>query len=290
MLRFSSLLILLLATFACEQSDPAAGEQPEATVTDSTITLQEAEASKEAAAIAKTAPAVPELSADFPEDQLVSLNGDHLAGLCDNQYGCLQETLYPLGWSPDGKFAYLLEEANEAVQNTTIHLRIQDMDSDEILEEHTFKASEQPGWTEDTDNYSVMGIWRSQETLYDSLLQIHQIRLGVGTQFYPLVIMKQRYAVNFTAQDKLRQNVLFDIQEVDQHWLVARKGERRKTICKQTMGKYDLVIASQPLGGFHSPFEERLAVVDGLEKRGYEGPPNVLRLQLVGCDLEAGFE
>lgn len=233
----------------------------------------------------------PDLSPDFPEDQAVEPDGAILKNMCNNKYGCLVEKLYPLGWSADGKFAYLLEEANEAVQNTTIHFRVQDTESDKILAERTFKASDQPEYTEENDNYSVMGIWRAQELQYDSLLRQYNVQLGQGTEFYPIRESGSDWPYTFTDQNKMRKNELFGIKEVDQHRLQAvQSGVGEKMILQQQYGKYDLVIRTGVLGYFKSPFEERIAVLDGMEKRGYEGPPNVLKLQLVGCDLSKGFE
>ncbi|MEL7423551.1 MAG: hypothetical protein AAFN81_11200 [Bacteroidota bacterium] len=291
---FSLLLLLIISSCGSSPAPADAVEEPVETLEKTAEPPQvktDTTAESEPVAMPKSVPAAPELGVDFPEDQLVNLGPTVLTALCQHKYGCIEEELYPLGWSPDGKFAFMLMKANEAVQNTTIHFIVQDMDSDEILEKQTFKASEEPGWTEAADNYSALGVWRKQETVYQDLIEKYQIRLGAGTDFMVLPMLEEQHGISFATQDKMRQNALFGIQEVDQHRLLANTAERQsKTICRQTMGKYDQVIASQPLGGFVSPFEDRLAVLDGLEKRGYEGPPNVLRLQLVGCDLKKGFE
>ncbi len=293
MYRFITSLSLAFILFTCNDTSSGTNEQVETTAKPTSVHMSDVDADsiEQSTVMARSAPAVPELSVDFPEDQIIIFGTDDLGRLCDHKYGCIEEKLCALGWSADGKFAFMLQEANEAVLNTTIHFTIQDMESDEVLEKHTFKASNEPDWSEETDNYSIMGIWRKNEILYDSLVRRHQIQLGAGSSFYPMSTLEDKHAILFQAQDKMRHNTLFDIQEVDQHRIVANTADRRsKIICRQMMSKYDMVIASQPLGGFSSPFEDRLAILDGLEKRGYEGPPNVLRLQLVGCDLRKGVE
>ena len=98
--------------------------------------------------------------------------------------------------------------------------------------------------------------------------------------------VKTERPYRFKAINKMAHSDLFDLDFVSEHRLEAsEEGGNKKIILKHTFGKYDLVIATQALGYFQSPFEDRVAVVDGFEKRGYEGPPNVLKLKVVGCNL-----
>ncbi len=280
----------LLLLNSCQQNTGDTAET-QASVTD-TITTNEAETDTKAEDVqAVQAEPSQTLAENFPEDQMIQFTDEGLNGLCGHKYGCVEQQITPLGWSPDGKFAYFLEEANEAVQNTTIHFVIQDLATDEIVEQQTFKASEQAGYSEETDNYTVLTVWKQQEASYREMLERHNVKLGQGTTLLLLGDLAESIPFTFSSRDKMRKNELFAIKEVDQHWLVAaneKGGEKR--IAQQYMGKYDLVLKTKPLGGFVSPFEERVAVLEGLEKRGYEGPPNVLRLQIVGCDLSKGFE
>lgn len=233
----------------------------------------------------------PALAENFPEDQQLEFTAEDLKGLCENKYGCEEQRITPLGWSSDGKFAYFLEEANEAVQNTTIHFIIQDLSTDKRVEQQTFKASEQPGYSEDTDNYTVLSVWQEREQPYRELLEKHKVELGQGTAFISLKDLAASIPFSFTSRDQMRNNELFAIKEVDQHRLLAKDDKgAEKRIAQQRMGTYDLILKTQPLGVFKSPFEQKVAVLEGLEKRGYEGPPNVLRLQIIGCDLTQGFE
>lgn len=222
----------------------------------------------------------------FPMDQRVAFTSEMLNGLCTSKYSCLEQVIYPLGWSEDGKFAYFIEEANEAVYNYTLHFIIQDTETDKQLVKETFKASEQPKYEPDDTAIDFESVWPSRKDRYNQLLSEHNIRAGNGTQFYgmPWVVSQRPY--RFKAINKMAHSDLFDLDFVSEHRLEAsEQGGGKKIILKHTFGKYDLALATQALGYFQSPFEDRVAVVDAYEKRGYEGPPNVLKLMVVGCDL-----
>jgi hypothetical protein len=227
---------------------------------------------------------------NFPQDQKVEFTSAMLKPLCTNKYGCLKATIYPLGWSADGKFAYLIEEANEAVVNLTLHFIIQDMETDKQLIKNTFKASEQAGYREEKGLYTVKSVWAMQEEQYNRWITDHQISAGNGTVFYPLTEAKADWPYRFSSSNKMMHSDMFDLDFVSEHQLQAtQQGVGKKTIFQHTFSKYDLALATQAIGYFHSPFEERIAVVDAFERRGYEGPPNVLKMMVVGCTLGEGF-
>lgn len=292
-LMISRLFILCLFTSLlnnCQQNKTETSEIQATSNENIATKVSESDSKLEDEQAAVVTPIKP-LAENFPEDQLVQFADGELNGLCGNKYGCEEQRITPLGWSRDGKFAYFLEEANEAVQNTTIHFIVQDLSTDERVEQQTFKASEQAGYSEETDNYTVLSIWKRQEEAYRELIEKHKVQLGQGTDFLLLPALTDSISCSFFSRDKMRKNELFAIKEVAQHWLMVEDGKgAEKRIALQHMGQYDLILKTKPLGGFLSPFEQKVAIVDGLEKRGYEGPPNVLRLQVVGCDLTQGFE
>lgn len=222
----------------------------------------------------------------FPKDQMVEFTPEMLNGLCTSKYSCLEEVIYPLGWSEDGKFAYLIEEANEAVYNYTLHFIIQDTETDKQLVKETFKASEQPKYEPDDTAIDLESVWSSRKDRYNELLTEHKILVGNGTQFYGMPWVKSQRPYRFKGINKMAHSDLFDLDFVSEHRLEAsEQGVGKKIILTHNFGKYDLALATEALGYFQSPFEDRIAVVDAFEKRGYEGPPNVLKLMVVGCDL-----
>lgn len=227
----------------------------------------------------------------FPKDQRVEFTSEMLNGLCTSKYSCLEETIYPIGWSADGKFAYLLEEANEAVVNYTLHLIVQDTKTDKQLLKDTYKASEQPNSKSEDTSIDFSIVWEENKDKYNELLLEHKISGGNGTQFYGIPWVTSQRPYRLKALNKMTHNDLFDVDVVAEHRLeISEQGVGKKVILSHTFGKYDMALATQALGYFESPFENRIAVINAYEKRGYEGPPNVLKLMIVGCDLSQGFK
>ncbi|MEM1216866.1 MAG: hypothetical protein AAGJ82_14325 [Bacteroidota bacterium] len=225
------------------------------------------------------------------EEAKVEFGSAQLGRLCTNKFGCVQSTLYPLGWSEDGKFAYLIKKANEAVEDLHLILTIQDMESDEVLASETFKASDLPNFREEKDLYTVVKSWEYFWPTFAEQLTAHDIREGTAGKLLPLPYRTNGEIYDFQANNQEKTNDLFAVDVVDRHELIAICTDvGQKRILNHQFGKYDLALRTQALGLFRSPFEARVAVVDGWEKRGYEGPPNVLAFQLVGCKLGEGFE
>lgn len=222
---------------------------------------------------------------NWPTEEWVELTPAMLDGLCANKYGCLQERIYPLGWSEDGKFAYLIERTNEAVNNFTLTLFVQDMNTNRILAEKTFKASEQKGYTEDVQ-HTVQTVWAAQADAFKTLLEAHQVRCANATQFYPgATVPVAGKSLQIGRDAKTAKQELFDVDVLTQSTLFLTDANgNKKEVNSHKFGKYDLVLAAKALGHFRSLDGRHIAILDAWERRGYEGPPNVLKINIVGCD------
>lgn len=222
---------------------------------------------------------------NWPVDEWVELTPAILDGLCANKYGCLQERLYPLGWSEDGKFAYLIERTNEAVNNFTLTLFVQDMNTNRVLAEKTFKASEQKGYTEEIQ-HTVQSVWTAQADAFNALFETHQVRRANATQFYPgATVSLAGKPFQIAREAKTAKQELFDVDVLTQSTLyLSDANGNRKEVNSHKFGKYDMVLAAKAIGHFRSLDNRHIAIVDAWERRGYEGPPNVLKINIVGYD------
>ncbi len=222
---------------------------------------------------------------NWPMEEWVELTPTMLDGLCSNKYGCLQERLYPLGWSEDGKMAYLIERTNEAVNNFTLTLFVQDMNTNRVVAEKTFKASEQKGYSEEIQ-HTVQTVWAAQADAFNALLDAHQVRRANATQFYPgatIPVAGKPFQIGRDA--KIAKQELFDVDVLTQSTLFLTDANgNRKEVNNYKFGKYNMVLAAKALGHFRSLDGRHIAIVDGWERRGYEGPPNVLKINIVGYD------
>lgn len=211
------------------------------------------------------------------------------SSICNTKYGCLHQALIPIGWSEDGKFAYLLEHANEAVDNLQLDFIIQDMETDELVVKESWKAEDQPDYKEE-GQYTTSMVWEQEWDHYQEVLDYHAIEQGKGTALYELPYVYRGGVCSFTKENTMTISDYTGNEVIKAHKLYAvRTDGASKRIRSATYNKYELMLQTTVLGVFRSPYEARIAVLEGEEQRGYEGPPNVLRLQLVGCHLEEGY-
>ncbi|MEZ4988576.1 MAG: hypothetical protein R2795_26735 [Saprospiraceae bacterium] len=280
---YPSLLILFAIIAGC--NTPPQQEEAKVVALDtlspnSTTTVQAETASR------SMPPDTIVLPDHWPIDQGIVFESKYVSELCTNKWGCLYPVLYPLGWSEDGKFAYLLAPPNEAVNDYRLTFVIQDMTTNRLLVEQLFKASNAPDFRED-HNYDFSNVWRTQQPQWEQLLNDHDIQKQVGTGF----VKDHQYASNDTTfYVNITNEAAFDemwgqsfLKRLTMEWV--SKAEKKR-IATHSFGRYDHVLAAQVIGFFRSPTDTHIAVLIGLEKRGYEGPPNVLALYLAGGAVE----
>ncbi len=187
----------------------------------------------------------------------------------------------PIGWSGDGKLAYIIEPADEACGCYFFELYIQDMKSDRLVYE--FKHNDNGSG----DNLS--SVWDKNYELFKKELTKHKI-IQKGSQKLQkrdFTINKQKYTAKIKTQSK--QDPDFSIELVKNTKVFISKNGKEKQVMDRKSDKHDLLENVTLSGVIASPFEERIAIVLQEENRGYEGPPNVLSIRLVGASLSKGF-
>ncbi|RMF03792.1 MAG: hypothetical protein D6772_01625 [Bacteroidetes bacterium] len=214
--------------------------------------------------------------APFKEPEALTLPA--LTKLCLNKYGCLEERIFPLGWSADGKFAYLIEYPNEAVRDYTLSAYVLDATTNRRLDSFQFKASQQDGYEESSDQYNFSSVWAKTEKDIRKLLATHQIIAFNGTELHSLAAL----GITAQAQDEKEVSMLSGEEILRSHQLVLKSSEHStRQLPGRTFGKYDLILATEVLGIFQNPLGEQRILLEAQEQRGFEGPPNILQLHLV---------
>ena len=198
----------------------------------------------------------------------------------------LKELFYPVGWSKDGKFAFYVEPADEACGCYFGHLVIQDLRTDKILWEKKYEGSEEK-------QENLQTVWRQ-----------HQKEFSRKLAEYGIVAQKRfvRQASAFKYQKdlmtpKLINNVKFEDGSdlgVSGNFLVqlVSKQQGAKTLYEQKFDpeKYENFMDVELSGSLLSPFEPRAVVILVETRRGWEGPPHVTLVRVVGAALTAGFK
>lgn len=195
-------------------------------------------------------------------------------------------SLYPLGWSRDGKFAYYLEPPDEECGCYFAELVIQDMRTDKVMwrKKYSSENLDQP------DSMTLEKYWRSMRKLFEAKLNYYHIEpqkkfdLLFPSSKYNGDVLTPKIAVNITTDDVFEVNgtVVLKLHS-------DKKGA--KTLYKKIYRKNETsgFRAAEVSGMLQSPFGPRVAVVVVETIRGWEGPPHITSLRIVGSDLTTGF-
>lgn len=220
----------------------------------------------------------------------VKINQNLDFGMCKGNLGCLIEEFYPIGWSEDKYFAFFVQPKNEAIGGYDLHLIIQNMNNDKIEWRWNYNEYIKKNWDEKTREDFVT-IWNNNSILFNQKLNEYGITQVLDEEImssFPLKANDKTYTARI---EKLgRENRDFGIYEIGRESVIINgEGLGSKVIFDQAYGGYNFLLNTKIIGGIISPNQERIAVIKINEKRGWEGPPNLLSVQIIGCHLEKGF-
>lgn len=183
----------------------------------------------------------------------------------------------------DGKFAYYLEPADEACGCYFAHLIIQDLRTDKILWEREHRSDE--GGADTLKTY-----WANSRKEFSRQLAQHGIvpqrkfKLHSAAINYQKDVLTPELKVNTTITDEMTAagNIVLRLISSE---------KRSKTIYEKKFDpkNYDGFRDAAIAGSLQSPFEPRAAIIIVETHRGWEGPPNITRIRIVGAALTGGF-
>jgi len=194
----------------------------------------------------------------------------------------LVDKFYPIGWSKDGKIAYIVEPADEAMGMYFFQLIIFNTQNDK--EEWSFKP-------EPIEKGTFKSVWEKNYELFKT--NLNNFKIIQQTDFAinkPSFSYKSKdYALKL--ETKLETDEFgFGFEVIKEvKVLVDSKQMGLKQILSQKL-KSSMVISASATGSIISPFEEKMVVITYLERVGYEGPPNVIQFLITGCNLSEGFK
>ena len=208
----------------------------------------------------------------------------------------IEAKLYPLGWSKDSKFAYILVPALEV--RSRVVFRIQDMITDKVLFEKIYREG-LDGYPNDlpidlkklvkTKGEVAHSLNKYRIKGYDDKLRWFPIKTpkkGIKGIDYNLKTVHEINHDFWHQQFLSRVNVdlyLYNITEDGQKKIAT------KTIFDKKIDLKSLQYGTMVAGYLKSPFEERIAIVMIYFRRGWEGPPHITSFELVGASLLKGF-
>jgi hypothetical protein len=195
----------------------------------------------------------------------------------------LFQKFYPIGWSKDGNFAYVIEPADEAAGLYFFKLKVQNMISDKDV--YSWEPDEDP------ETGSIKQMWKDNQMTFAAklnelkIIPQNDIKL-LGTEF-----STEEGKFKVTIENTMETDPDFGFEVVKSTNIYIKSAELgTKRIYSYTEKDYNQCLGRIVQGVIKSPYEKRIAVLVKEELRGYEGPPNVVREFLVGADLERNFK
>ena len=219
----------------------------------------------------------------------LSLKGDENGGGEESPDKLLLEKFYPLGWSKDGKFAYYTEPADEACGCYFANLIIQDMRTDKVVWSYTNVNQD---FGDNPPEETIKSFWKKHQKEFSRRLA--QFRIVAGNDFKllnsPLETVNDSIKIDFFSDVKLTEDAYNSKGNVILKLISGKKGA--KTVYRKSYsGTGSAGIINIGIGGvLLSPFEPRTAIVLVETRRGWEGPPNITQIKIVGANLTDGFK
>ncbi len=196
--------------------------------------------------------------------------------------GFSYDKFYPVGWSDDGKFAYVVEPVDENSGLYFFEIHIYDIVNNKEV------------WTwkyESEDGGSVQSVWNKNADLLSESLNEYNI---IQTKKMALKKSKMSYKGNdyeILMDTKLETDQDFGIDIVKGLKLSMKSPQLgAKDFFEQQMDNRDYILSAYVPGLLMSPKGgDRVAVICQKERVGAAGPPNVVFFEIVGTNLSTGF-
>ena len=188
--------------------------------------------------------------------------------------------LYPVGFSPEGAFAYISEETRDGRGDSIATFVIQDLVSDELLWTLESPSSEDYGGGA---GYLERFLEENQVLIDDRLLELGVQVLPCRYGCFPYDEDGLSFDAHVESLDTGR--LMHDMFGIIRYSCVVTDG--RGHAKKIVADKERAAAEAFPCGYFKSPFEDRLAVVLAEAVYGFEGCD--ILYSVAGCDMHRGF-
>lgn len=213
---------------------------------------------------------------DLLEIDISNYNNDPL--------GLLTDGIRPIGWSKSGKFAYVIEPADEACACYFFEIYIQDLITDKILWKWQYNSGSNLSENNADD---INKVWKKMNSMFTQQLNNHEIMPISNVKLQKTPIAQGNYNYDFPIVNKELPNPMLDGTPIASTSIYMNRNNKRVIrIYNQTENDSYSFINNKIMGYIQSPYENRIAILYSALMRGYEGPPNVVKLSIIGCNLD----
>ena len=236
-------------------------------------------------------PAGPVTSVDIPRPLLLSeVVHTRFSNLLQgtSELPIIDAVFYPLGWSKDGKFAYAIEPPDEAVGSYFLNVYVQDLVTDKVLWQDKYQSPAES----DAGFRSFAAYWMAKESDIKARLNKYGIELMQEGVLFAGPINYKDDQIKYQVQKKLKAQPNFgNVAMVSEYQIeVASTTRGKKSVHKETYKAPLSVLDVDVIGYLRGDDPERVAILVGGVKRGWEGPPHVTWFKVIGTNLRRGFK
>ncbi|NJO88632.1 MAG: hypothetical protein HC831_06435 [Chloroflexia bacterium] len=198
------------------------------------------------------------------------------------RHGFNYDKFYPIGWSKDGKFAYIMEPADEGSGFYLFEIVILDIVNNKLV------------WSwkpEESEDGNVQSTWKENYDLFAQHLNEAEI---IPTKDFKLEPTSASYKGNDyeiimeTASEVDPDYGVDMIKEIEINLQSTELGV--KQIYNQKTDGRDYILSAYIPGFLLSQHDDRIVVICQKERIGAGGPPNIVFFELIGSDLIRGFK
>lgn len=192
--------------------------------------------------------------------------------------------IYVLGWSNDGKLAFIENRGIDGRGGHDLHFTIQDMIEDENVYYKKIKWYDDDNYGENPERKQTFEeCIRNNSKEFNSELKKYKINLNpVKVEIFP-VIDKNGTDIDFKIANTKEYIGEFSLPHMD-YEIIAIKNNKYKLLSKIENKMCDYVI---PTAYIKSPYEDRIALIVANAEYVFEG--REVFINFYGCNLNSGF-
>lgn len=197
----------------------------------------------------------------------------------------LFDKFYPIGWSKSGKFAYIVETADEATGFYFFSLIIKDMQTDRVV----WKWKYDVGHKIPREKGNLKKTFEKDRRIFVEKLNEYQIipqkEFKVRKLAFNCYNLDYELKMNYAAVPQ--KDFGFDV--ITSADIEINSPQLGKKTIQVFRDDDSMTLSTGVTLCITSPYQTLVAILHFEELHGYEGPPNLIRIQLTGTDLSTGF-
>ncbi len=191
------------------------------------------------------------------------------------------DKLFPIGWSEDGNFAFIVEPAVEGLDVYVFEMYVINLISGDTLWH----------WTTPPDQDLVREeVWKNNYNQFKTILNKYHVIQDKKPQLLAPYFTYQGDDFSIEMQTDFRKEPGYGFEPVGHTRIIIRSPQRGvKVAYDKDLPKNSIIISQTIAGVLISPLNDKIAIILQQERPGYEGPPNVITFQIIGTSLGAGW-